>query len=110
MAKNDKIKDQASENKVVTKYDRKVQRRAEEEKKAKKEKKPFNFKEFIKKIFAALMEEVPEDEENAKEDGVNGDVNHAQYCNYHFEVGDTHLVLKEGAPSAPTESETEGEQ
>lgn len=37
MAKNDKIKDQASENKVVTKYDRKVQRRAEEEKKAKKE-------------------------------------------------------------------------
>lgn len=47
---------------------------------------------------------------NAKEDGVNGDVNHAQYCNYHFEVGDTHLVLKEGAPSAPTESETEGEQ
>ncbi|MBQ7933775.1 MAG: hypothetical protein IJ327_03170 [Lachnospiraceae bacterium] len=37
MAKNDKIKDQASENKVVTKYDRKVQRRAEEEKKAKRE-------------------------------------------------------------------------
>ena len=47
---------------------------------------------------------------NEKEDGVNGDINHAQYCNYHFKVGDTHLVLKEGVPSAPTESETEGEQ
>lgn len=37
MAKNDKIKDQGSENKVVTKYDQKVQRREEEKKRAKRE-------------------------------------------------------------------------
>ena len=47
---------------------------------------------------------------NTKEDGVNDDVNHSQYCNYHFEVGETHLVLKDGAPSAPAESGTDGEQ
>ena len=35
---------------------------------------------------------------NEKEDGVNGDINHAQYCNYHFKIGTTHLIIAEGAP------------
>lgn len=42
---------------------------------------------------------------NEKEDGVNGDVTHDQYCNYHFEVGETHLIIKEGAPTAPAGAE-----
>ena len=43
-------------------------------------------------------------------DGVNGNTEDIRYCNYHFEVGETHLVLKDGAPSAPAESGTDGEQ
>ena len=43
-------------------------------------------------------------------EGVNNDTEDIRYCNYHFEPGDTHLVLKDGAPSAPANSGTEGEQ
>lgn len=45
-----------------------------------------------------------------KTEGVNGDTEDIRYCNYHFEVGTTHLVLKDGAPSAPADSGTEGGQ
>lgn len=38
----------------------------DKKKKVPKEKKPFNFKEFMSKIFLALMEEVPDDEEVKK--------------------------------------------
>ena len=40
---------------------------------------------------------------NTKTDVVNGDTSHNFYCNYHIEVGQTHLVVVEGVRTVSVE-------